>query len=99
MLPSLERGECVTNAAAATAPHASADLARAAEPSLALEKDQIERRRIAGDRRKQAMRLPAVMGLVVEKMVERGRKLLLDMGRVRDGAIADASGQVGFAQS
>jgi len=45
------------------------------------------------------MGLAAVVGLVVEKMVERGREHLLDILWVDEGAIADRLGKIIFAQS
>ena len=47
------------------------DFARSAKAGLALEDDEIEGRRGSGDRGQQGMRLAAVMGLMVEEMVER----------------------------
>ena len=45
------------------------------------------------------MSLAAVMGLVVEKMVERRGEYLLDILWVDDGAIADRLGKIILAQS
>jgi hypothetical protein len=44
------------------------------------------------------MRLSAVMSLMVEKMIERGREFLLNLHRANDGAVADRAGQIGFAK-
>ena len=43
------------------------------------------------------MRLAAVMGLVVEEMIERRSKLLLDGRRIDEGTIADGAGKIGLA--
>lgn len=45
------------------------------------------------------MGLAAVVSLVVEKMIERGRERLLDILRVDDVAIADRFGEIIRAQS
>ena len=41
------------------------------------------------------MRLPPVMGLVIEDMQERELQLLLDVVRIADGVVADCSVEVG----
>ena len=48
-----------------------------------------------GDAREQAMRLPPVMGLVIEDMQERELQLLIDVVRIADGVVADCSVEVG----
>ena len=65
-----------------------ARLVRHACAGFALIDDQIETRRllVADDRGQQCVRLAAVVGLVVEKMIERRRQRLFDVLRVDDGA-------------
>jgi hypothetical protein len=45
------------------------------------------------------MCLAAVVRLVVEEMVERGRQRLLDLDRPHESAVADGAGKVGVCQS
>ena len=40
------------------------------------------------------MRLTAMMGLVVEDMQQRQLQLLVDVGRIADGAVADGAIEV-----
>ena len=47
----------------------------------------------------QGMGLAAMVGLVVEEMIECGRKLLLDIDRIDEGAKADGAGEVLVAQA
>src|ERR1041384_6820829 len=74
--------------------------ARAAEAALPLEDDQVEARRlvVADDRRQQRMRLPAMVRLVIEEMVERGLKLLLDCLRIDESAEAERAGELSIAK-
>ena len=44
------------------------------------------------------MRLAAVVGLVVEEMIERRRQRLLDLLRPHDGPVAERAGEVGLGQ-
>ena len=61
-------------------------LAQAALPGLALVDDQVEARRasLPMTAREQGVRLAAVVGLVIEEMIERGGEHLLDIGRVAE---------------
>ena len=72
----------------------SAELAQT-NPALPLEQDQVETRRpvVAEDGGEQGVRLAAVVGLVVEEMVERRRQRLFDQLRVGDGLVAQRAGQ------
>src|SRR5260221_229418 len=74
------------------------DLARSANACFALKQDQIERRRGAGDRGQQGMRLAAMVGLMVEEMVECRRKLLLHVDRIGDGPVAEPAGEVSVSE-
>jgi len=51
----------------------SADRAQSALPGLALVDDQVEGGCLAGNCGEQAVRLAAVVGLVIEEMIERWR--------------------------
>src|SRR5579884_3239315 len=66
------------------------------DAGLALIDDEVEGwRRLVADRgREQGMGLAAVMGLVVEEVVERKGERLLDILRTHEGAIADRGGQI-----
>src|SRR5262249_46239858 len=66
---------------------------------LALKHDQVERRGIPGQGREQAMGLAAMMGLVIEKMVERRGKRLLDIARIADGPIGEPAREALLRQS
>ena len=69
-----------------------------AETGRALKYDQVEAGRgfVADDGREQAMRLTAVMRLMIEEMVERGAKRLLDVARVGERAVAQREREVGL---
>ena len=45
------------------------------------------------------MDLPAMMGLMVEEMDQSRRQGLLDLGRIRDRPVADASRQIGIGKA
>ena len=63
---------------------ASRDASYAAEADLALEEEKIERGRRDPESRQDRVSLPAVVGLVVEEVVEGGRQfLLVALGRGR----------------
>src|SRR3954453_11413180 len=66
---------------------------------LALVDEEVERRRGAGQARQQAMRLAAVVGLVVEEMHQRRLQRLLDVAGIRDRAVAEAPGEVGIGEA
>src|SRR5581483_6280246 len=78
----------------------SGDDARAAEAALPLKDDQIEARRlvVADNRGQQRMRLSAMVCLVIEEMIERGLKLLLDRLRIDESAEAERSGELIIAE-
>ena len=60
-----------------------------ADPALALEDQQVERRSLTGQPGKQDVSLAAVMGLVVEEVDQQRREILLDLHRVARCAITD----------
>ena len=97
-MPTLRLSPCTTLRSGGSRRRA-ADQAKACleliKAGLALIEDQVERWRRVGDAREQAMRLPPVMGLVIEDMQERELQLLLDVVRIADGVVADCSVEVG----
>ena len=63
----------------------------AVKSCLTLKQDKIERRRGVppGDRGQEAMCLPAMMRLMIEEMIERGREFLRNGRGPGDGAVAE----------
>src|SRR6202521_3597437 len=79
-------------------PLAEEGLARSAEADagLALEHQEIERRRkvAAAQAGKQRVHLAAMVGLVIEEVVDRGRERLGDRLRVDDGPVGELAPQL-----
>src|SRR5712671_1087816 len=75
---------------------AALDQARA---GLALVNQEVERRRLAGDLSQEAMRLAAVMRLVIEEVQQQRRQQLLDLRGAARAAVADRACEVVFRKS
>src|SRR5690606_31518381 len=76
------------------------DPARTRKTAFTLKDDQIKRwgGRVAPQAAQQTMHLSAVMGLVIEEMIQRRRQRLLDVNRIDDGAVAEVAGKIGVGQ-
>ena len=98
MDPAFRRGdgECGKHGVSAAA---SSFLAHS-DAGLALEEHEVEGwgEVAAADPGEQAMRLAAMMGLVIEEMGERRPKRLGDVRRIGDRPIGEGAGEVGFGQ-
>ena len=64
-----------------------------ADAGLPLEHDEVQRRCSPGEARQQGVNLSAMMGLVVEEMDQSRCQRLLEIGRIRNGAVAQQAVQ------
>src|SRR5436189_981774 len=98
MDPGFRRDDDITSWPALRLRKAAAPALGEADAGLALEDQQVEGRGLALEAGQQAMRLAAVMGLVVEEMQQQRHQRLLDLSRVAQRAIAHEPVEVGLAQ-
>src|SRR5260370_26913760 len=70
-----------------------------ADAGLALKDEQVEGRRLAGQFGEQAMRLAAMMRLMIEEMEQQRREILLDLDRAARRPVAQGSGEIGLAEA